>query len=84
MAVCCRKSRTASLLLQHLFDQIVDDVVVAAAEGGDEVGTVRASLASCRRLQGQRGKLESGDPAFGPPFQRGHIVSGPAPDFMVW
>ena len=64
------------LLLQHLFDQVIDDVVVAAAEGGDEVGTVRTTLASCRRLQSQTGKLETGHPAFGPPFQCGDIIGG--------
>ena len=56
------------LALQDLFDQVVDDVAVVSGKAGDEAGHVVTSL------DGQRRQLQRGDPAFGPAFQRGHVL----------
>ena len=56
------------LTLQDLFDQVVDDVAVVPGKAGDEAGHVVTSL------DGKRRQLQRGDPAFGPPLQRGHIL----------
>ena len=56
------------LALQDLFDQVVDDVAVVPGEACDEAGDVVTSL------DGQCRQLQRGDPAFGPAFQRGHIL----------
>ena len=62
------------LPLQHLLDQVVDDVPVVAGEAGDEGADVLSSL------HREGGELERGDPAFGPSLQRGDVVRrrGPA------
>ena len=56
------------LLLQDLFEQIIQDEVVAASEGIDETGGIFISL------HGNRGQLQAGNPAFGAVFQRGDVV----------
>ena len=63
-----RKLRTCSrLTLQHLPDQVVDDVAVVAGEAGDEAGNVVSSLHRERR------QLERGDPSFGASLQSGDV-----------
>ncbi len=54
---------TFGLPIEHLVDQVVDDVAVVARESGDEPGDVVAAL------HRQRGQLQRGDPAFGAPLQ---------------
>ena len=49
------------LALQHLLDQVVDDVPVIPREAGDEAGDVVAPL------HRQRRQLKRGDPPFGAP-----------------
>ena len=56
------------LALQHLLDQVVDDVAVVAGEAGDEAGDVVAPL------HRQRRQLERGDPPLGAPLQRGDVL----------
>ena len=56
------------LALQHLLDQVVDDVAVVPGEAGDEAGDVVAALHRERR------QLERGDPPFGAPLQRGDVL----------
>ena len=55
------------LPMQDLFDQVVDDVAVVPREARDEAGDIVAPLHRERR------QLESGDPAFGAPLQRGDV-----------
>ena len=63
--MCSRKLRTLlGLALQHLLDEVVDDVPVVAGEAGDEAGDVVAAL------HRQRRQLQRGDPALGAPLQR--------------
>ena len=57
----------AGLALQHLLDQVVDDVAVVPREAGDEPGDVVSSL------HRQRRQLQGGDPPFGTPLQRRHV-----------
>ena len=69
MEVCSRKLPDAfGLTLQHLLDQVVDDVAVVAGEAGDEAGDVVAPLHRERR------QLQRGDPALGAPLQRGDVA----------
>ena len=69
MEVCSRKLRTSlGLALQHLLDQVVDDVPVVAGEAGDEAGDVVSPLHRERR------QLERGDPPFGAPLQRCDVL----------
>ena len=67
----------AGLALQHLLDQVVDDVAVVPGEPGDEAGDVVPSL------HRERGQLQRGDPALGALLQRGHVLgasaAGPSP-----
>ena len=56
------------LTLQHLLDQVVDDVAVVSTEAGDEAGEVVAPL------HRERGQLERGDPAFGAFFQNRYLA----------
>jgi hypothetical protein len=65
----------AGLLLQDLFDQVVEHEMMAAGEGLDKAGGVLASLHESP-LQGNGGQLQAGDPAFGSCFQRGDVVRG--------
>ena len=55
--------------VQNLFHQIVQHELVAAGEGLDEASGVWMSL------QGQRGQVQAGNPAFGAPFQGGDVLS---------
>ncbi len=55
------------LLPQDFFEQIVQHEMVAAGERLDEAGGVFMSL------QGKRGELQPGNPAFGAPFQGGDV-----------
>ena len=48
-----------TLTIQHLFQQVVHDIVMAATERRDE------GLWIITTLQGECGELQSGDPAFG-------------------
>ena len=69
MAVWSKKLRTAfGLTLQDLFDQIVHDVAVVSGECPDEPGNILLAL------HGERGQLQSGNPAFGARFQRVDIL----------
>ena len=58
------------LSLQHLLDEIVDDVPVVPGELGDESTDVRPTL------HRDRGELKRSDPAFGPALQRGDVIRG--------
>ena len=58
------------LTLQHLLDQVVDDVAVVPGEAGDEGGDVVPAL------HRQRRQLERGDPPLGAPVQGGDVVRG--------
>jgi hypothetical protein len=66
------------LLLQHLFDEVVDDVPIVAGEPGDE---------GCRVVpapQRQRGELDRGDPPLGAFAERPHVVvADPEPHAAV-
>ena len=53
---------------QDLLDQVVHDVPVVSGEGPDESGNILVAL------QGQRGQLQAGDPAFGAVVQRGDVL----------
>jgi hypothetical protein len=55
------------LALKHFFGQVIDDEAAAAGEGLNEVA------GRLMPLQGQRGQLQTGDPAFGARFQRGDV-----------
>ena len=55
------------LLVQDFFDQIVQHEMVGAGERSDEAGGVVMSL------QGERGQLQAGNPAFGAVFQGGDV-----------
>ena len=55
------------LPLQHLLDQVVDDVPVVSGEAGDEAGDVVPALHRERR------QLERRDPALGAPLQGGDV-----------
>ena len=55
------------LPMQDLFDQVVDDVAAVPRKVRDEAGDIVAPL------DRQRRQLESGDPAFGAPLQRGDV-----------
>ena len=59
---------TIGLTLQHLLDEVVDDVTIIAREAGDEAGHVVSPL------HRQRRQLERGDPALGAGLQRGHVL----------
>ena len=56
------------LLMQHFFQQIVEHEMMAAGERPDEAGGIRSAL------HGERGQLQTGDPAFGAILQRGDVV----------
>jgi hypothetical protein len=56
------------LSLEHLTDEVVDDVAVVTGEAGDELGRVLPTL------HRQRRQLQSGDPAFGPPVERRNVL----------
>ena len=62
-----RKSWTSTGALQHLLDEVVDDVPVVTGEAGDEPGHV---LAAGHR---QGGELQRGDPPLGPALQGVHV-----------
>jgi len=59
------------LAVEHFFRQIIHDVVVAAAESGDEAGRVLMPLHRERSL------LKSGDPALGVLLQSRILASRP-------
>ena len=58
------------LPLQHLLDQVVDDVPRVSCEAGDEAADVVPAL------HRQRRQLEGRDPALGPTLQRRHVRIG--------
>jgi len=59
-----------ALAVQDLVDEVVDDEAVVAGELGDERRRVVPAL------QGQGGKLQGGDPPFGPGFEGVHVRCG--------
>ena len=66
--VCSRKALdTIGQALQHLLDQVVDDIAVISREAGDEAGDVVSPLHRKRR------QLKRGDPALGASLKRGHV-----------
>ena len=71
MQVWSRKSRTCGwLTVEHLFDQVVDDVAVVAGEGSDERGGLGTPpQRECRQLKG-------GDPAFGAALECCDVAGG--------
>ena len=65
-----KRLHVGRLAVQHLFQQVIEHKVVAAAERADKAGRVGVAL------QRKRGQLQAGDPALGARLQRGHVGGG--------
>jgi len=64
-----RTSDGFGLAMQDFLEQIVQDEMVAAAEGLDEIACVGASL------QRDRGQLQASNPSFGAGLQHSDVVA---------
>lgn len=73
ISLCCLKKTNKACACcrvpgEHFFDQVIDEMAVAAAQVGQ--GLLRIGVP----LQGKRRQLQSGDPALGAVLEGGHSL----------
>ncbi len=62
------------LLLEHLFDQVIEDEAMAAGEGLDKAGQAGGAMRPPAALHGDGHHLQAGDPAFGASIERSYVL----------